>query len=111
MKVTVIANYPSEWEVIQFPTFPRGTAVSMVAEEDADFAHWHAAQIEGRETFVPVSFVTDGRLNRDYNPTELSQKAGDILEVREIVNAWLIATNERGETGWITAESVVSVNE
>lgn len=41
--------------------------------------------------------------------TELVQSAGDILTVNEIVNAWLFATNERGETGWIPAEAVVSV--
>jgi hypothetical protein len=29
--------------------------------------------------------------------------------VREIVYAWLIVTNENGVTGWIPAESVLSV--
>jgi hypothetical protein len=50
-------------------------------------------------------------LARDYNPTELIQEVSDILEVQEIVNAWLIATNADGVTGWIAAEAVVSVNE
>ena len=48
---------------------------------------------------------------RDYNPTELVAEDGDVLEVREIVYAWLIATNERDVTGWIPAESAVTVRE
>jgi hypothetical protein len=65
--------------------------------------------IDGHETYVPENFMCDGRLARDYNPTELTQKVGDILTVQEIVNAWLIATNNNGVTGWITTDAVVSV--
>jgi len=109
MKVKVIKKHPSEWEHQQFPAFPKGTAVKMAKAEDAQFKSWYASEIEGRETFVPESFICGGILTRDYNPTELIQEAGDILEVREVVNAWLIATNENGVTGWIPAEAVVSV--
>ena len=109
MKVKVIQDHPSEWEVIQFPTFAKGTPVTMEQEADAHFLHWYPAVISGHETFVPGSFVTEGKLNRDYNPTELAQVAGDILEVREIVNAWLIVTNAQGTTGWIPAEVVVGM--
>ena len=28
--------------------------------------------------------------------------------IDEVVNAWLLATNENGQTGWIPAETVVS---
>ena len=110
MRVKVVRDHPSEWEVIQFPTFSKGTAIDkMAAEADEHFCYWYPCEIEGHETFVPGSFVTDGKLNRDYNPTELAQKVGDILEVREIVNAWLIVTNAQGGKGWIPAEVVVSV--
>jgi len=110
MKVKVVKKHPCEWEFQQFPTFEKGTKVTMAKEEDTDFLHWYACDIAGCQTFVPETFVCDGKLTRDYNPTELVQDVGDTLEVQEIVNAWLIATNEKGITGWIPAEVVVSEN-
>ena len=82
----------------------------MNGEEDNEFAHWYPCEIKGYQTYLPDTFMNEGKLTRDYNPTELTQEAGDILEVKEIVNAWLIATNEKGTTGWIPAEFVVSVS-
>ena len=79
-------------------------------EECRHFLSWYACDISGFQTYVPKHFVSGGKLARDYNPTELSQEAGDILRVDEIVYAWLLATNEEGVTGWIPAESVVSAN-
>jgi len=107
MKVKVIAQHLGEG---QFPTFPMGTAVKLTAEQDEHFLHWYPCDIDGHDTFVPECFICNGRLVRDYNPTELIQEAGDILTVQEIVYAWLIATNDKGVTGWIPAEAVVSVN-
>jgi hypothetical protein len=104
IKVKVIARHSGEGE---FPTFPKGTNISM-GEECTHFRHWYPCTINGHETYVPESYVCDGKLVCDYNPTELIADEGDILEVREIVNAWLIATNSTGITGWIPAESVVS---
>ena len=110
MKVKVVKHHPSAWELVQFPTFPKGTAVTLTKPEcDEDFLYWWDAVIDGHDTFVPQSFLTDGKLNRAYNPTELRQEVGDILTVQEIVNAWVIATNEQGVTGWIPAEVVVSI--
>ena len=107
MKVKVTKQHLGEG---QFPTFPKGTKVTLEKEECAEFLGWYPCEIDGHETYVPQLFVCDEKLTRDYNPTELVQEIGDILEVQEIVHAWLIATNEKGTTGWITAENVVSVN-
>jgi len=106
MKVRVMQRHLGEG---QFPSFAKGTAVAMASEGDTHFLHWWACEIEGHETYVPEHFVREGKLTRDYNPTELVQEAGDIVEVREIAYAWLYATNEEGATGWIPAEVVVSV--
>ncbi|MCL2368791.1 MAG: SH3 domain-containing protein [Oscillospiraceae bacterium] len=106
LKVQVIEDHPGEG---RFPTFLKGTAVTLAAEDDADFRHWYACNMQGYDTYIPGAFVSDGKLNRDYNPTELVQITGDVLEVTEIVHAWLFATNESGETGWIPAVSVISV--
>jgi hypothetical protein len=104
MKVNVIAQHLGEGA---FPTFVKGTPITM-GEECSHFLHWYPCVIEKYETYVPECFVCDGKLIRDYNPTELIAEVGDDLEVREIVYAWLFATNAEGVTGWIPAESVVS---
>ena len=105
MKVKVIRQ--SKWEFPgEFPTFTAETPV-VLGEEDTEFLGWHPCTIFGHETYVPKAFVSDGKLTRDYNPTELQPKIGDILEVQEIVNAWLLAKNN-AVVGWIPAECVVS---
>ena len=109
MKVKVVRT--SRWEHPgAFPTFEKGTPVALAKEEDADFLGWHVCDVLGHKPYVPKAFVCDGKLARDYNPTELIQEIGDILEVQEIVYAWLLATNDKGITGWIPAECVMSVD-
>ena len=104
MKVKVIAEHLGEGS---FPCFLKGTPVIM-KEACTHFINWYACEINGYQTYVPDCFVNDDKLVREYNPTELVQKEGDILEVQEIVYAWLIAINNKGEIGWIPAENVVS---
>ena len=103
MKVKVIQKHPGEG---QFPMFKKGTPVIM-KEGCTHFLGWFACEIDGYETYISDVFVSDGVLNQDYDPTELVQDIGDILEVQHIVYAWLLATNDNGVTGWIPAEAVV----
>jgi len=107
MKVKVIQDHLGEGK---FPTFSRGTKVELTGGECTDFLHWFPCEIEGHETYIPESFLSEGVLTRDYNPTELIQNIGDIVRVKEIVNAWLLAENANGQVGWIPAESVVSLS-
>ncbi|MCL1995754.1 MAG: hypothetical protein FWG63_06075 [Defluviitaleaceae bacterium] len=106
MKVKVIEQHDGEG---MFPTFSKGTKVTVTGEETKGFKHWFPCEIEGYQTYIPESFISEGVLVRDYNPTELIQNVGDILDVQEIANAWIVATNKRGEIGWIPAESVISI--
>jgi len=106
MKVRVIKEHLGEGI---FPTFNKGTTVT-IKEKCTHFLNWSACDISGHQTYVPNAFVFNGKLTQDYNPTELIQDTGDILEVREIVYAWLLATNEKGITGWIPAEVVLSID-
>ncbi|MCL2364923.1 MAG: SH3 domain-containing protein [Defluviitaleaceae bacterium] len=105
MQVKVLQNHPGEG---QFPTFPAGTPVTITGDECAEFLHWYPCEIDGHATYVPDTFLHNGALNRTYNPTELVQKAGDILTVNAIINAWLLATNATGQTGWIPAEICIT---
>ena len=109
MKVKVVR--PGRWtHPGEFPTFEKGTPVILAEEEDTEFLGWYACDIAGYKPYLPGAFVEDGKLTRAYNPTELIQEEGGILEVREIVYAWLLATNDKGVTGWIPAERVVSAD-
>ena len=105
MKVKLIVKHTGEG---QFPTFSAGTGVTLTGEEDTHFLHWFPCEIEGHQTFIPRTFFADGKLIREYNPTELAGNMGDIFYVKEIVNAWLYATAENGQNGWIPAEATVS---
>ena len=105
MKIKVIAQHLGEGE---FPTFVQGSVV-LVGEECSHFLHWFPCEIEGYKTYIPESFVCDGKLTRDYNPTELIAEVGEVLEVQKIFYAWLLATNAKGITGWIPAQSVISI--
>jgi len=97
MKVRVIQRHEGEGA---FPVFKKGTQVILGKETDR-FPHWYACEIEGRQTYIADAFVNNGRLLIDYDPTELVQEVGDVLEVREVVYDWLLAKNEIGITGWI----------
>lgn len=90
-----------------FPTFPAGAAVEDLAPNE-EYAHWMSCAINGMKTYVPDIFVKDGRLTRDYNPTELVVAGGEPVEIEEIVYAWLYAKTADGTRGWIPAEKVVS---
>ena len=105
MRVKLVVKHDGEGI---FPSFAAGTPVK-IGENCTHFIGWCACVIEGHNTYLPHIFVENGKLLRDYNPTELVQDIGDILIVQEIVHSWLLATNESGEKGWIPAESVVSV--
>ncbi|MCL2547158.1 MAG: SH3 domain-containing protein [Oscillospiraceae bacterium] len=105
MRVKTIKNHPGEGD---FPIFMAGTAVNRTGENCTHYLHWYPCDIDGHNTYVPECFVVDGKLARDYNPTELVASAGDILDVLEIVHAWLVARNQDGVIGWIPAEVVIS---
>lgn len=105
MKVRVVDRHNGEGA---FPTFGAGEAVGDLQPCD-EYAHWMSCVINGFTTFIPDSFVRDGVLARDYNPTELIADQGEILDIEEIVHGWLYGSNEKGVYGWIPAENVTSM--
>ena len=107
MRIRVIKRHAGEGV---FPTFKRGTQV-ILGEETNHFPHWYACEIEGHRTYIADAFVRDGRLSIDYNPTELVQEVGDILEVHEIVYDWFLAENDKGIKGWIPQEVVAKADD
>jgi len=92
-----------------FPTFEKGTQIVFAEAEDAEFLGWHECEVGEYKFYVPRTYVCNGLLTQDYNPTELTQEIGDVLEVKAIIGAWLLATNKNEVTGWIPAECVKTI--
>jgi uncharacterized protein YgiM (DUF1202 family) len=61
----------------------------------------------GRGGWVPAGALerhgSVGVAVRDYDATELTVAAGEVLTVREEVGGWCWCTNGRGESGWVPA--------
>jgi len=79
-------------------TYSPGTPVS-VLERYSD--EWSFCTLDDVQTYVPNEYISDGKLNRYYNPTELDQKAGDVITIFGSLGDQYIATNQRGQVGWI----------
>ncbi|MCL2569055.1 MAG: SH3 domain-containing protein [Oscillospiraceae bacterium] len=104
-----------------FPLFAKGTAVHNLQANNeypihADAlwgsgkdAHWLACVIEKHETYLPITYLADGVLVRDYNPTELIVKPGQHLTLIDLVFEWVYAEDEAGKTGWLPVNKVISV--
>jgi hypothetical protein len=104
-----------------FPLFEKGTAVDSI-KPDAEYPihaeaiwgegcaeHWVSCAIEGHDTFIPKTFITDGVLNRNYNPTEPIVEKGQIITLLELVFEWLYVKDENGKVGWLAANKAVSI--
>jgi hypothetical protein len=119
MKLRVIVAHGGFGDV-PFPTFAKGTPVSGLTPDDEYqthaeaiwgeecVEHWVSCTIEGRDTFISNTFITNGALNRDYNPTEIIVKSGQILTLIELAFEWLYVQDESGNAGWLPACKAVS---
>lgn len=90
-----------------FPEFPKGADVENIVPSEVP--HWMACTIHNMETFVPDIYIADGKLTRDYNPTELVLAKGVIVELQKIVYEWLYVTAKNGDSGWLPASKALSL--
>ncbi len=104
MFVKVVEKHDGEGT---FPTFTTGTQVNLI-EKCAFYLNWSKCVINGCETYVPDSYVKDGLLIVDYNPTELICDLDDTIEVKQIVFAWIYGKKGKVE-GWIPSYKCLSV--
>ena len=118
MKLVVTEKHHGQGE---FPIFKKGSIVGEIYS-DYDYKnysmsiwgsysepHWNSCTIDGHKIFICDTFVTDGVLNRDYNPTELIVKEGQEVTLLKIVFEWLYVKDDKGCEGWLPANKIMSV--
>lgn len=83
----------------QFPLFSCGSQVKQVSACE-HYLNWFQCEIEGYLTYVPLHFIQDGKLIRDYNPTELSVRENELVRLLELHYEWAMVQRE-SEVGWL----------
>ena len=105
MKLLVVDGHEGEG---MFPLFRKGAIVGELNACDK-FSHWFACVIDGHETYIPDTYVVNGVLNRDYDPTELVLQKGHVVTLLEVVFEWLYVEDEGGKRGWLPAGKAASL--
>ena len=108
MRLLVMEKHDGEGT---FPLFAKGAAVSDLKQDNEYpiYPHWFACVIDGHETYIPETYVVDGVLACDYDPTELIVEKGQELTLLAVVFSWLYARDGHGKEGWLPASKVVSI--
>ena len=97
MKLILVEAHASEGI---FPEYPAGTPVTQL-QPCQHYAHWFAACLNGRATYVPDNLITNGLLNAPYNPTELVAAQGDEVTLLSVFAEWAYVVNAQGQCGWL----------
>ena len=109
MKLLVMENH-ERYEGQAFPLFAKGTAVSeLVDGTDDEYPHWFPCVIDQHETFIPDTFIVDGTLACDYNPTEIEVEKGQIVVLIKLVFEWLYVQDNNQNEGWLPASKALSL--
>ena len=104
MKLLVTDNHDGEGS---FPLFKKGTAVNDFKPVNEE-SHWYSCSIEGHSTYIPDTYVVDGVLALDYDPTEMIARKGDTVRLVAVVFEWLYVEDESGKQGWLPSSKAVS---
>ncbi len=104
MIIKVVENHDGEGT---FPTFETESEVIII--EDCQFyLNWQKCIIDEYETYIPKNYVTNNKLNCDYNPTELICKIGDEVIIDKIVFGWIYGKCDN-QVGWIPSYKCISI--
>ena len=118
MKLKVIEKHVGYGD---FPHFKKGTPVTdleidcLYENNSLDIwgcyskGHWYSCKIGEYKTYIPDIYIKNGKLNQDYNPTELKVKKGQTLTLIKIVFEWLYVKDEKDNEGWIPANKVITI--
>ena len=102
-----VAEYPNPLKLT------RGQKVDL-KEHSAEWPGWIYAKIEdGNAGWIHESYLdikgAQGTVGRDYDATELTVNAGEILKILDRKSGWCLCQRDSGEIGWVP-ERNLSVN-
>jgi hypothetical protein len=110
MKVKVIREYISEFSN---PLKLRKGDIVVIDHSKDKHAGWKFGKINDNEAWIPKAYLDVngklGKLNRDYNATELSLKEGQVLEVLYEESGWFWCKTGEGKYGWYPKEATEAV--
>jgi len=103
---TVAKDYHAQYSD---PIVMRSGDEIVLGERDTENVDWiWSTSSDGRSGWAPVIYLSidggSGRALRDYSAMELTATAGEVIEICEEHSGWVLATNSRGESGWLPAE-------
>ena len=86
----------------------------VTGRRDEDYPGWiRVTNADGREGWAPEQYLDLGERPAlalvAYSARELDTEVGDQLEVIEVLNDWLLVRDDRGECGWIPAQTTTPV--
>lgn len=96
------ASYPEPFRA------PAGTLVRLDGREwDWRGHRWlWGIDPEGRGGWIPLEYLEDGRLRRDYDARELDAEEGDTVMVEYRAGGWSWCRHENGRRGWLPDEKL-----
>jgi len=82
-----------------------------VGERDTRWPYIWCVNGDGKGGWVPVSYVyldgeNRGRALQEFDTTELTVHAGEVVTVAREEGGWLWCTNQRGQSGWVPKDNV-----
>ncbi|QIM64191.1 hypothetical protein [Frederiksenia canicola] len=104
MKLITVKSHQGEG---QFPRFPKGCAVNILAK-CAHYENWLQAEIAGYQVYVPSHFVDDNQLVIDYDPTELVIGENEVVELLELHYEWAVV-KQGDKVGWLPCQILKSI--
>lgn len=86
-----------------------------VGERDDEWPGWiKGTDKSGKTGWIPEVYLKitgdTAEMLRDYNATELTVAAGEVLTVTEEESGWLLCITASGEKGWVPVENVEEIS-
>jgi len=109
--LTISDNFNgTEWGI--FPTYSKGTQITEVKEDkEKESLHWVPTKIGEEEFWTPDTYIQEGRLTVEYNPTSLDVIEGERVILLDVCFEWFYVRKQDGVRGWIPSKIATNPRE
>ncbi|MFX1418222.1 MAG: SH3 domain-containing protein [Promethearchaeota archaeon] len=107
-KCRVVEDYNSPYTE---PLIIAKGEVLTISEKDSEWSGWIWCTTKtGKSRWVPENYLEIkgrlGKMNQDYNATELSVKTGEELIIKKQEAEWFWVVNQQAKSGWVPIKNV-----